>query len=443
VSISQACGGFLGNTCGANEYCELLGGQCNDGSANCPPLLNGCTYVRSGATGVCQRLPSDSECAKFTKPVCGCDGVTYKNDCARRAASVAIDYSGECRGGLGGVAGGGGRGGAGGVGGGAGGSGGANLDASPIPDAPLTNDFCVGQDSKLAFNAKTWTVAVTSKPTDLFMSCCMAYAARLHAQQFVGEDLDVVIKFNVGLLRAGTHALGTEQYLGASLRSSVRSLDGGTPEEAWVTGSLTVSGSPDDNNQAWQMGLCVSVDDPSSRWQGLRVYVPGVPVAPSAWANRFRMLRLKDSSLKATDVDQLDVNTLELAPEPLLNLMNVDFVQLDSTKCLLGGKCTWIGLDTEVMTGSTLLSTVKGTATLVDLRGVPFVVEADGQRIYLGAFETSISSIGIGGPGVMVEEIVNEGFPIYPPPSFRPLSPDLRNDPRIVKVFTEAGKVIP
>ena len=111
VSTSQACGGFLGNTCGANEYCELLGGQCNDGSTSCPPLLNGCPYVNGGATGVCQRLPSDLECAKFTNPVCGCDGVTYKNDCARRAASVAIDYSGECRGGLGGVAGGSGRGG--------------------------------------------------------------------------------------------------------------------------------------------------------------------------------------------------------------------------------------------------------------------------------------------------------------------------------------------
>jgi hypothetical protein len=43
----------------------------------------------------------------------------------------------------------------------------------------------------------------------------------------------------------------------------------------------------------------------------------------------------------------------------------------------------------------------------------------------------------------MVEEIVNEGFPIYPPPSFHLIPPDLRNDPRIVKVFTEAGKVIP
>ncbi len=102
-----------------------------------------------------------------------------------------------------------------------------------------------------------------------------------------------------------------------------------------------------------------------------------------------------------------------------------------------------VGLDTERTTGSTLLSTVKGTATSVDLRGVPFVVEADGQRIYLGAFETSVSSIGIQGPEVMVEEIVNDGYPIYPPPSFNSLPPDLRNDPRIVKVFTEAGKVIP
>jgi hypothetical protein len=44
---------------------------------------------------------------------------------------------------------------------------------------------------------------------------------------------------------------------------------------------------------------------------------------------------------------------------------------------------------------------------------------------------------------VMIEKIVDHGFAIYPPPNFRPLPPDGRQDARIVKVFTEAGKVVP
>jgi hypothetical protein len=110
-----------------------------------------------------------------------------------------------------------------------------------------------------------------------------------------------------------------------------------------------------------------------------------------------------------------------------------------------------MGLNTVFMTGGTLLGTVKGTAKSVSLEGIPFVVEADGQRIYLGAFGTNLSSIGIYAPEVMVEDIANDGFAINPPPPLpppsppatNPGSPDRRNDPRIVKVFTEAGLMIP
>jgi hypothetical protein len=79
----------------------------------------------------------------------------------------------------------------------------------------------------------------------------------------------------------------------------------------------------------------------------------------------------------------------------------------------------------------------------VTLYGVPFVAVADGQRIYLGSFTTPISSYAIAGPEVMVEDIVAGGFPIVRPANLRPTPPDPRADSRIVKVLTEAGKVIP
>jgi hypothetical protein len=450
VGTSRACGGFLGNTCGPTEYCEFFGGQCNELDPSCFFKSDRCGYVKSGAAGVCLPLAKDSACTSSGKPVCGCDGVTYANDCVRRAAGVAFDHSGECVSGSGGhggtvaSGGAGGRGGMSGSGGSvpsSGGSDGSIVDAGPTTDASWAGDFCVGQDSRIGLNGKTWTVPVTSKWTDPFLDCCTGYAAHLHSQPSVGEELEVVVRFMGGSARAGTYPLGLSQAVAATLRSSSPTVDAAT-SDGRVEGTLTVGGAPD-KQEAWQMGLCVSVNDPSSRWQGLHVYVPGVSVAPSSWASRFRMWRLKDPALKATDVERVDVNTLELAAEPLLDLTDLDFVQLQSSRCTFGGQCTWMGLNTQFLNGSTLLGKVKGTATSISLYGIPFVVEADGQRIYLGAFGTSISSVGIEAPEVMVEEITEGGFAIHSPHRSDPALSDPRNDPRIVKVFTEAGLMIP
>jgi hypothetical protein len=130
VDPSETCGGSLGNTCGPDEYCEYWGAPCLDGSTRCISIYDGCGYINAGALGVCYPLPSDSYCSTLTEPVCGCDGVTYTNDCARRAASAGYAYTGACTGGAGGD---GGRGGASGVGGrggasGVGGRGGASGD---------------------------------------------------------------------------------------------------------------------------------------------------------------------------------------------------------------------------------------------------------------------------------------------------------------------------
>lgn len=65
--------------CGSRErFCEFEAGTCD---------------VRERA-GVCEVRPRI--CPDLRAPVCGCDNVTYGNDCERSAAGAALDHVGEC-----------------------------------------------------------------------------------------------------------------------------------------------------------------------------------------------------------------------------------------------------------------------------------------------------------------------------------------------------------
>jgi hypothetical protein len=74
----SSCGGFAGVPCGSNEACDIRDPSC----------------AIADASGTC--VASSGICPLIVLPVCGCDGVTYQNDCYRLNAGATLKHAGDC-----------------------------------------------------------------------------------------------------------------------------------------------------------------------------------------------------------------------------------------------------------------------------------------------------------------------------------------------------------
>ncbi|HWZ87830.1 MAG TPA: Kazal-type serine protease inhibitor domain-containing protein [Polyangiaceae bacterium] len=79
IACNTTCGGFVGNTCSATEYCAYMPGQsCGeaDASSNC--------------------MTRPDSCPDIYMPVCGCDQKTYPSACNANAAGQGLFALGAC-----------------------------------------------------------------------------------------------------------------------------------------------------------------------------------------------------------------------------------------------------------------------------------------------------------------------------------------------------------
>jgi hypothetical protein len=79
ANLDEACGGKDAITCNSALWCQKAEGQC----------------AVADAPGKCDKAPSF--CMRVSRPVCGCNGKTYANDCERQRVKVQLDHVGACK----------------------------------------------------------------------------------------------------------------------------------------------------------------------------------------------------------------------------------------------------------------------------------------------------------------------------------------------------------
>ncbi len=277
--------------------------------------------------------------------------------------------------------------------------------------------FCVGSSKVQHGGVMVDPASVTSSP--LVMDCCSGFMFRLHTKSQLGTDLSVIVK-SFEMFRSGDYAFGPEK---GPLEVTVSGGDVPLWSGTAGTGSLHVQ-IPAGDDDPIRASLCLQVEAPGGSMHGTRLFLSDILIAPWSWQNRFEIRLLADTSLNAEQAKKLPLQSLSLASEPIVHLMLLQWYEW-STHTL-----TWDSWHNSQI----LLNYLPEVGSY----GLPFVVLADGERVYLGAL-TGPNTVKLQDiPTISLPDVKPEGFRIEPASSHDP-----RDDPRISKALASSGKLAP
>jgi hypothetical protein len=308
-----------------------------------------------------------------------------------------------------------------------GGTTGTSSSSSSRPDGGagdggiLGTDFCTGTLTKIVYKHQVLPVVATNYQSALAFDCCNSYGVNLHTDAVYGFDVQIEVMTGVGL-KAGDYDTASKVF---DVRAPVRtSSQASMPPVYNSSGRVRLISTPSATS-AWELGLCLEVGATDPALPGTWIYVPTVTMMPSSqWNNRWQVYLLQDRTLGPDTARTATLDSLVLSAQPLLDLSRIAYVEQSTTR---------IGLNPGQKLGDWLV-TLLGHPT-----GLPFVLVADGVRIYVGTFTAGLSSIPPVGPWLEVETIKPDDFVLQAPWT----GEDPRNDARILKVLKETGKLVP
>ncbi|HEY3445465.1 MAG TPA: hypothetical protein VGK67_03830 [Myxococcales bacterium] len=311
----------------------------------------------------------------------------------------------------------------------------APVDASsePRPDAGTTigvdagDPFCTGDEPRLLLvGGQVQPVATTSSL--VFMNCCEAAEIVFHATDALGALAELHLTSRVGaqfpsgevtLGMDPNQAIGATLTVGASYYGSGISAAGNRINGTLAVTQPTPGGSMD-------VKVCLTLDGPQDSNDGARLWAPSARVMAYDWQRRFALYPLADPAMNAVDAAKLDLASLPLAAEPLLDLYSIRYYRR--------------GDHSLAFTLEMTMDRLKAALGTVPVSGKPFVVVADGARIYLGAFWSPVSSLSPTMPFVMIDSSDGRGFTIEKSTAG---GVDARGDSRAMTALEQSGKLAP
>lgn len=154
------------------------------------------------------------------------------------------------------------------------------------------------------------------------------------------------------------------------------------------------------------------------------------PLKPGLY-DGFAIYTLSDSTITAIDAAQKLIDSLILADEPLITDEDLNYYKWNEHSLSLKSEAN-----------EKIRKIAKSRQTVF---GIPFIVMAKKERIYLGAFWFAFSSLAPTFPTIEVSGYVLKNYNsnvLIIEKSWIEDQPDMRADPRIYQVLQEAGILI-